>query len=800
MLNLSRFITSTCRSTTFISSSTSTTSLLNPLINNNAFGLTSLTSRALNLLNNSTSQSSLNYSTSYSIDSNDYDNNNTRGGGGRGGGNRGSRGGHGGSSRGGPSQQRSSSSREVIIDSYKQSQLQPRTQTQTKTATRRYDNDDEDEGEDSKYISEDNDDDDTTQLQQQVKDIDGNEKKLQRRHWHPLRNLMDNDVWRVIEQMQWSAPTDIQLELIPNILKCRNILASSKTGSGKTASYAIPMIQIVHSIKKKIASGVETTEAAASEGGNSPTHIPVIVTEKKLNGNDPLGLVIVPSRELAIQVSEEVSTLSQHMDLRVQTIFGGVGEHTQLKNIGLGVDIVVGTPGRILQLVKDGQLNLRQVHITVIDEFDKLFNYGFFPDTKELFDSLPLIQNRSRDGMQTVLISATVMHEKHDGLISRFSPNHTMVNLNPELQAPSQVRQHFYHVSYRKKRSLLLYFFRRSKGKTSLKHAKVLIFARTQQRVENLCRALEENKIKAISIHADFSPAKRAEAVEKFKSDEYQVLVATDVMARGVHIENLDAVVNFDVPHVSEDYLHRIGRAGRLGQQGFALTFVSRQKLVFEVGKRTVGLDEKHLVSNIEKVMAKDVRFSKVPGPWVEEGGEELDHDIRVKSEDRPYDDHPHQHQQHQQQQQDHNESSTTTGDYTMDKEQRHHQRKENKAVADLLIQKNILETYKGPKSMDGMPRVRFNPNAKVKNRKMSKLKIDRKGEILDLPPITDFEEGRYEAVIEGFDKKRAKRLGVGVKMREKKVFKPSRIVTKRQMKRNDSQQGGVGNEEASWQ
>eukprot|EP01133_Synstelium_polycarpum_P019977 gene19977-23939_t len=477
---------------------------------------------------------------------------------------------------------------------------------------------------------------------------------------------------------------------------------------------------------------------------------------------DPLALVVVPSKELALQVTHDIAALATHANIRMATIVGGVGEATQIKRLETGVDIIVGTPGRLLQLVEAEHVSLRQVQITVIDEFDKLFNMGFFPDTKDLFAALPRVANRTRGGMQTVLTSATVLHSRLDDLISRFAPMHVMVNLNRALRPAEGVREHFYRVPYRKKRSLLLYFMRRG-GKTSLKTARTLVFARTQQRVDNLAQALNESGIKAVAIHADMATSKRAAILEEFRNGEYRVLVATDVMTRGMHIDDLDAVVNYDVPHVAEDYIHRVGRVGRAGRTGFSLTFVASERLVFDVGMRTVGLDESNLLGNIETLTAKTTLFSKIPGPW-DATKDDAQDEIAIKvnvDEQAEYE--------------------------AMDAEHAHNKGREKRAVTDMLLKKNIIETFRGPKSHDGLPKVRFNPNAKIKNRKMAKLKIDRKGEIRDLPPITDFAEGRYEAVVNEFDKRRARKRGVGLAADNKKVFLPSKIMTKRQEKRGPS-------------
>ncbi|EGG17975.1 hypothetical protein DFA_06641 [Cavenderia fasciculata] len=674
------------------------------------------------------------------------------------------------------------------------------------------------------------------QQQQQPRDITNQNQFF---HWNRItkKKHLDERIWKSIKQQLWYNPTEIQSEIIPIMLDNRNVLASSQTGSGKTASYLIPILQIISNIKKKIDQDILNPPKEEEEQDESLNQKEDVQEEEEeeeeeekekekekekkwshqdkygvkprligipdigINnygtlekGKDPLALILVPSKDLAVQVTRDMDQLNRFMALKVVSIIGGVGEHTQRESLGRGCDVLIATPGRLLVLLESGAVSLSKVHITVVDEFDKLFNMGFFPDTKQIFkDYLPRIANRSRPmGMQTSLISATIVHEKYDDLITRFAPNHIMVNLNQELKAPDQVRQHFYQVSYRKKRALLMYFFRRSPAsKTSLRGRKVLVFARTQQRVENLKQSFMEKKIGVVAIHADMSMAARNNALISFKEDDdLKVLVCTDVMTRGIHIDCLDAVVNFDVPHVSEDYLHRIGRAGRLGRQGFSLTFVSRESLVFEVGKRTVGLNEGHLLTNIERLMGKQVLISKVPGPWTEDdiqgSTDGSDITIRVSEEDgreEDFDEYDYQAREEEEEEETRpkRKQESEKPRSIVDREYKKSGVKEKKAVTDMLLKQKVLESFRGPPTRDGLPRVRFNPNAKLKNRRMSKVIVDRKGEIHDLPPITDFESGRYESVVQEFDRKRASKRGVGLKEKNIKVFTPSKIMTKRQ-------------------
>ncbi|KAM9968693.1 hypothetical protein ACTFIW_000566 [Dictyostelium discoideum] len=536
--------------------------------------------------------------------------------------------------------------------------------------------------------------------------------------------------------------------------------------------------------------------------------------KKPFNEIDPIGLILLPSKELVTQVSNEINQLIKNIrieestmeggdKIRVLSLMGGVNEPKQVKTLKSGVDIIIGTPGRIYQLLNQEQLSLQQVRMTVIDEFDKLFNLGFFPDIRDIFQYLPQIRSRTKPfSMQTVLTSATLTH-RMDNLITRFAPNHLIANLNEEMSAPSSVKQYFYYVNYRQKNHLLIYFLRRN-GKTSLKQKKTLVFARTQQRVENTKKMLQSTfkDVNAFSIHADMSLAQRNEVLTQFKESpigETNVLICTDVLTRGVHIEGLDAVVNLDVPHVSEDYLHRIGRVGRNGENGFSLTFVSPDRLIFKVGERTVGLDEGHLIQAIEKSTGVVGRFSKIPGPWrgLGEGKHQTgqgslivprNQQQRIKQKDDEIyedllEDGDEDFETIEKFQDISKEFPKNSPPKFFNREEVYQNKIEKRAVAELLVKKKILETYKGPPTKDGLPRVKFNPNVKSRESKISKIVVDRKGEIHDLPHLTDFKEGQYHQVLDDFDRKRALKRGVGLPEKKTRVFLPSKIETKRSFK-----------------
>ncbi|KAF2076826.1 hypothetical protein CYY_001854 [Polysphondylium violaceum] len=612
---------------------------------------------------------------------------------------------------------------------------------------------------------------------------------------------LKEEILKGIKDLQWDKPTDIQNHVIPFIFKGRNVVFSSQTGTGKSGAYILPIIQKLSGFKDYLMKSnygkdkilkhqqEEQDKPNSQDDDNDDNQDDFYVKEeeqeflddqdgekeieyyeklkryrdvlknKEYNDKDPLALILVPSKELAIQVTKDIQQLCKYLVkedgktplFRIQSFFGGVGEANQIEILEKGIDIMIATPGRLLQLCNKDVVSFHQVRFTVIDEFDKLFNLGFFPDTKELFDLLPLVKNKNRqNGMQTILGTATIKHKEMDKMITRFAPGHLLVNHNKELVAPTNVKQFFYFVNYHQKTSLLKYFLGR-KGKTSLKGLKTIVFARTQQRVEKLAQRLHESGIKCLYIHADMSVSQRKDIIDQFQQnlttqgEEIKILISTDVVARGIHIDNVEAIINFDVPHVAEDYLHRIGRAGRLGASGKSLTFISPEKLIFKVGERTVGLNEKHLMLKVQDSFGVKVKIDKVPGTF--------NTGIELKSlEDKS--------------------AANTSADM---------ESIEKLAVAEILMKKKIIEPIKSPLNKDGIPRVKFNPNAKVRDSKMSKIIIDRKGQLYDLPALTDFKEGQYENVMNEFDKNRAKSRGISFE--QKKVYTPlpSSIVTPRQ-------------------
>eukprot|EP01125_Pyxidicula_operculata_P002285 TRINITY_DN12184_c0_g1_i1.p1 TRINITY_DN12184_c0_g1~~TRINITY_DN12184_c0_g1_i1.p1 ORF type:complete len:738 (-),score=182.79 TRINITY_DN12184_c0_g1_i1:23-2236(-) len=294
------------------------------------------------------------------------------------------------------------------------------------------------------------------------------------------------------------------------------------------------------------------------------------------------------------------------------------------------------TSSSIIKIIEDGEgiIDLSKVKIFVLDEVDRMLDLGHAADIKKIFLNLPRPQkgkNRAEDRMQVMMYSATLMGKIHT-LVYRYAPYHEKIDLNWDLKVPETVRQVTYFVEYRRKRALLFYLLRR---RGSLKEKKVLVFCRTSVRVRNLAQSLIEEGFSANCIYRSQDTDVRMRNIEDFRKNQLQILVSTDLMSRGIDIPDIDCVINFDVPHITEEYIHRIGRTGRIGKDGQAITFVSKSPIVVSVSNRVVGIDEKEYLRNIEKLLEKRIPTSKVPGPWRDESksGNPDESEIKKKEE-----------------------------------------------------------------------------------------------------------------------------------------------------------------------
>jgi len=342
------------------------------------------------------------------------------------------------------------------------------------------------------------------------------------------------ELLRAVAEQGYTQPTPIQAQAIPIVLSGRDLLGAAQTGTGKTAGFTLPLLQ-------KLAAGTNSSA--------SPARHPV------------RSLILVPTRELAAQVQESVRAYGRHLKLRSAVIFGGVGFNPQATELRRGVDIVVATPGRLLDHVEQRTIDLRQVEILVLDEADRMLDMGFIPAIRRILALLPARR-------QNLLFSATFPDEIRK-LAGSFMRDPATVEVAPRNRPVELISQVAHPVDKDRKRELLAHLV-----KTGDWH-QVLVFTRTKHGANRLAQSLERDGIEADAIHGNKSQPARTRALKRFKDNELQVLVATDIASRGLDIEELPHVVNYDLPHVPEDYVHRIGRTGRAGLSGEAVSLVS---------------------------------------------------------------------------------------------------------------------------------------------------------------------------------------------------------------------------------
>jgi len=337
---------------------------------------------------------------------------------------------------------------------------------------------------------------------------------------------------RAVSEQGYTAPTPIQAQVIPVVLAGRDVMAGAQTGTGKTAGFTLPLL--------------ERLTASTPAPGNR-RHI--------------RALILTPTRELAAQVAESVRNYGKHVPLRSAVIFGGVSINPQISELRRGVDIVIATPGRLLDHAQQRTVDLSHVEIFVLDEADRMLDMGFLPDIKRVLRHLP-----SR--RQTLFFSAT-MPPPIAELTRAMLRDPASINLARRATPAIGITQAIYPVAQELKQALLLTLLERGEMQEAL------VFTRTKHRADRLCMHLVRHGVEAVRIHGNRSQSQRTEALAGFKSGKYRVLVATDIAARGIDVEALGHVVNFDVPVVPEDYIHRVGRTARAELTGEAFTFVS---------------------------------------------------------------------------------------------------------------------------------------------------------------------------------------------------------------------------------
>jgi ATP-dependent RNA helicase RhlE len=354
---------------------------------------------------------------------------------------------------------------------------------------------------------------------------------------------LDGALLRGVADLKFTEPTPIQRMAIPPALEGRDVLASAQTGSGKSAAFGLPLLDAL------------LREAATRE---------------------PRALILAPTRELAQQITEHLRHLAKHTKLRITPVYGGVAMRAQINALRRGTDVIVATPGRLIDLMQQGEAHLQRVSILVLDEADRMLDMGFLPPVRRIIAKLP---NRQ----QTLFFSAT-LNGAAGALANDLLDNPVRVNLTPSAPTVDTVRQSVYAVDQARKTDLLLDLL----SDNTIYNA--IVFTRTKARADRLAGALARHNVGAERIHGDRTQAQRTRALDAFKKGRYRVLVATDVAARGIDVTDLGHVINYDVPAEPADYIHRIGRTARAQKTGDAITFVSYDETgLFAQIERTIG-------------------------------------------------------------------------------------------------------------------------------------------------------------------------------------------------------------------
>jgi ATP-dependent RNA helicase RhlE len=362
---------------------------------------------------------------------------------------------------------------------------------------------------------------------------------------------LSDSLLRAIAQTGYTNPTPIQAQAIPAVLTGKDVMGAAQTGTGKTAGFVLPLLQL---LSRK--SGVKHNRARA--------------------------LILTPTRELAAQIQESIETYGCNEALRSAVVFGGVNINPQMQSLRRGVDILVATPGRLLDLYSQNAVRFEDLEVLVLDEADRMLDMGFIRDIRKILNLLPKRR-------QNLLFSATFSPEIR-ALANSLCHQPIEIDVAPRNSTVEAITQKMYWVEKERKADLLSHLIRQTSDQ-------VLVFSRTKHGANNLVKKLARDSISAAAIHGNKSQAQRTKALNDFKQDSVQVLVATDIAARGIDIEALQLVINYDMPHVAEDYVHRIGRTGRAGASGQAVSLVTRDekkqlRAIESLIKRTIDVVE----------------------------------------------------------------------------------------------------------------------------------------------------------------------------------------------------------------
>ncbi|HSZ71542.1 MAG TPA: DEAD/DEAH box helicase [Cytophagaceae bacterium] len=361
------------------------------------------------------------------------------------------------------------------------------------------------------------------------------------------------EIKKSLEELGFKKPTDIQFKSIPPILKGEDVLAIAQTGTGKTASFAIPILHIVQDQKGRTPDGIKA-------------------------------IVMVPTHELSIQITEAFNKIGHYTGVKTYSLYGGVDQASQIRQFEEGVDILVTTPGRMFDLRSQGHIQLDRVEVLVLDEADHMMDLGFIKDIQDVIKLLP--KNR-----QTLFFSATI-NDKIKKLAYSLVRNAIRIQISPKDPVSKNIHHSVAFVEMDDKRFFLERVINENPDK------KILVFVRTKVRAERVMHALERMNIKSITIHSDKEQADRLKVMEQFRSGEVKILIATDISARGIDIANVDYVVNYDLPDVPENYVHRVGRTGRGMQKGQAISFCSTE--------------EKEVLKEIEGFLQQEIKVLEI--------------------------------------------------------------------------------------------------------------------------------------------------------------------------------------------
>ena len=366
------------------------------------------------------------------------------------------------------------------------------------------------------------------------------------------------ELLKAVKTKDYITPTPIQTQAIPVILKGRDILARAQTGTGKTDAFALPLVEIL--------------------------------SLKTGKGRHPRALVLAPTRELALQVGESIKAYARRVSLRCTVVYGGVRINPQIDRLKRGIDVLVATPGRLLDLAGQMHVNLSRIEFLVFDEADRMLDLGFSEEISEILGLIPAER-------RTMLFSATYTRQIRN-LAGKMLYDPVFIEVTPEVAAPESVLQRVHMVDQSNKRALLIHLI------TLGRWTRVLVFVRTKHGANKLTDKLVSKRLHAVALHGNKSQSFRTRTLKEFKNGEVRILVATDVAARGLDISNLPYVVNYDMPGVPEDYVHRIGRTGRAGENGVAVSLVSTEEIPY--------------LEAIEKLLDQKIPVEKVAGYTVD--------------------------------------------------------------------------------------------------------------------------------------------------------------------------------------